>query len=322
MKSWENGQMASCLFRRYEENPILTAADWPYAVNSVFNPGAVQFEGETLLLVRVESMRGFSHLTVARSKDGKGYWRINQEPALRPDPNLREERWGIEDPRIVWLEEQQVYAVTYVSFSKGGPVVSLATTEDFNTFRRLGRLLPPEDKDASLFPRRFEGRFALLHRPLIRGESHIYISFSPDLKHWGDHQILIPVRPGSWDCDRVGLGAQPVETSHGWLIIYHGVRMTASGSLYRVGLALLDLEEPRRVICRSDEWVFAPREIYEHVGDVPGVVFPCGAVVDRDTNELRVYYGAADSYVGLAVADMDDVMEYVRSCPSPDGLES
>lgn len=322
MKSWENGQLASCLFRRYEENPILTAADWPYAVNSVFNPGAVQFEGETLLLVRVESMRGFSHLTVARSKDGKGYWRINQEPALSPDPRLREERWGIEDPRIVWLEEQQVYAVTYVSFSKGGPVVSLATTEDFNTFRRLGRLLAPEDKDASLFPRRFGGRFALLHRPLIRGEGHIYISFSPDLKYWGEHQILLPSRPGSWDGDRVGLGAQPIETSHGWLIIYHGIRRTASGSLYRVGFALLDLEEPWRVICRSDEWVLAPREIYELVGDVPGVVFPCGAVVDRDTNELRVYYGAADSYVGLAVADMDDVMEYVRSCPSPDGLES
>lgn len=315
MKNRENASMASHLFRRYEKNPILRAADWPYPANSVFNPGAVQFEGETLLLVRVEGMQGFSHLTVARSKDGKGGWRIKQEPALRPDPRFREERWGIEDPRIVWLEERQVYAVTYVSFSRGGPVVSLATTEDFNTFSRLGRLLPPEDKDASLFPRRFEERFALVHRPLIRGEGHIYISFSPDLKHWGDHQILIPVRPGSWDCDRVGLGAQPVETPHGWLIIYHGVRRTASGSLYRVGLALLDLEEPWRVICRSGEWVFAPREIYEQVGDVPGVVFPCGAVVDRETNELRVYYGAADTCVGLAIADMDDVMEYVMSCP-------
>lgn len=322
MNNHENASMASRLFRRYEKNPILKPADWPYPVNSVFNPGAAQFEGETLLLVRVEGMQGFSHLTVARSKDGKGGWRINQEPALRPEPRFREERWGVEDPRIVWLEERQEYAVTYVSFSRGGPLVSLATTKDFKTFRRLGRLLPPEDKDASLFPRRFKGRFALIHRPLIRGEGHIYISFSPDLKHWGDHQILIPVRPGSWDGDRVGLGAQPIETPHGWLIIYHGVRRTASGSLYRVGLALLDLEEPWRVVCRSDEWVLAPKESYERVGDVPGVVFSCGAVVDQETNELRLYYGAADSYVGLAVADMDDVMEYVRSCPSPEGLES
>lgn len=315
MKNHENASKAGHLFRRYEKNPILTATDWPYEVNAVFNPGAVQFESETLLLVRVEDMRGFSHLTLARSKDGKRDWRINHEPALKPDAPFREERWGIEDPRIVWLEEEQIFAVTYVSFSRGGPVVSLATTEDFNTFRRLGRLLPPEDKDASLFPRRFKGRFALIHRPLIRGEGHIYISFSPDLKHWGDHQILLAVRPGSWDCHRVGLGAQPIETPEGWLIIYHGVRATASGSLYRVGLALLDLEEPWRVICRSDEWVLAAREIYERIGDVPGVVFPCGAVVDHETNELRVYYGAADSCVGLAMADMEDVMEYVRSRP-------
>jgi len=321
MNNHENASMASHLFRRYEKNPILKPADWPYPANSVFNPGAVQFEGETLLLVRVEGMQGFSHLTVARSKDGKGGWRIDKEPALTPDPSSREEKWGIEDPRIVWLEEQQEYAITYVSFSRGGPVVSLATTKDFKAFRRLGRLLPPEDKDASLFPRRFEERFALIHRPLIRGEGHIYISFSPDLKHWGDHQILIPVRLGSWDGDRVGLGTQPIETPHGWLIIYHGVRRTASGSLYRVGLALLDLEDPCRVICRSDEWVFAPRELYERIGDVPGVVFPCGAVVDRETNELRLYYGAADTCVGLAITDMDDAMDYVRSCPSRERLE-
>ncbi|MFQ5885659.1 MAG: glycosidase [Anaerolineae bacterium] len=317
MKNRENASKASHLFRRYEKNPILRAADWPYEVNAVFNPGAVQFEGETLLLVRVEDMRGFSHLTVARSNDGKRDWRINHEPALRPDPRSQEERWGIEDPRVVWLEERQEHAVTYVSFSRAGPVVSLATTGDFNTFKRLGTVMPPEDKDACLLPRRFQGRFALIHRPFVRGEGHIYISFSPDLKYWGDHRILLAVRPGSWDADRVGLGAQPIETPEGWLIIYHGVRATASGSLYRVGLALLDLEEPWRAICRSEEWILAPREVYEQVGDVPGVVFPCGAVVDPETNELRVYYGAADTCVGLAIADMGDVMEYVRSCPPP-----
>ncbi len=315
MNDRENASMANRLFRRYEKNPILTVADWPYEANAVFNPGAVQFEGETVLLVRVEDMRGFSHLTVARSKDGKTDWLINQEPALEPDPRFREERWGVEDPRIVWLEERQEYAIAYVSFSRAGPLVSLATTKDFKTIKRLGRLLPPEDKDASLFPRRFKERFALIHRPIIRGEGNIHISFSPDLKHWGDDRILLPVRPGSWDGDRVGLGAPPIETPEGWLIIYHGMRRTASGSLYRVGLALVDLEEPYRMICRSDEWVLASRELYERVGDVPGVVFPCGAVVDRETNELRLYYGAADTCVGLAIADMDEVIEYVRSCP-------
>jgi len=305
------------LFRRYEGNPLLTPMHWPHLVNAVFNPGAIEFGDETLLLVRVEDMRGFSHLTVARSKDGKTNWEIDPRPTLEPDENYQEERWGLEDPRIVWIEERQEYAITYVSFSRGGPVISLAMTKDFQTFVRIGSLLPPEDKDASLFPRRFKGRFALIHRPVIRGEAHIWISFSPDLKHWGDHRVLIPTRPGQWDSHRVGLGAQPIETPEGWLITYHGVRQTASGSFYRVGLALLDLDEPWRVIRRSDEWVFGPKKNYERVGDVPAVTFPCGALIDRERNELRLYYGAADTAVCLATADMDVLMEYVRSCPDP-----
>ena len=194
------------------------------------------------------------------------------------------------------------------------------TTKDFHTFTQLGVLLPPEDKDASLFPCRFKGgfakeRFALIHRPIIRGEAHIWISFSPDLKHWGDHQVLIPTRHGWWDCHKVGLGPPPIKTSLGWLIIYHGIRLTASGSVYRLGLALLDLEKPWKIIRRSDEWVFGPVESYEQMGDVPGVTFPSGAIIDKKTNELRLYYGAADKVVGLAIADMDELMEYVRSCP-------
>jgi beta-1,4-mannooligosaccharide/beta-1,4-mannosyl-N-acetylglucosamine phosphorylase len=309
--------LASSLFRRYENNPILTASQWPYPANAVFNPAATKLGDETLLLVRVEDMRGFSHLTVARSTDGKMDWHIEPKPTLQPDKSAKEEKWGLEDPRIVWLEEQEAYAITYVSFSKGGPLVSLATTKDFQTFTRLGPLLPPEDKDACVFPRRFQGRFALLHRPLIRGEGHIWIAFSPDLKHWGDHRVLIPTRPGWWDCHRVGLGPQPIETPQGWLIIYHGVRFTASGSLYRVGLALLDLEEPWKVICRSEEWVLSPRESYERVGDVPGVIFPTGAVVHEETDELFLYCGAADTSVGLAIAPMSGIMEYILSCPIP-----
>jgi len=304
------------LFRRYEGNPILTPRNWPYPANSVFNPGAAQVDGETLLLVRVEDMRGFSHLTVARSWDGRTNWVVDPEPALEPEPNIREEQWGLEDPRIVFLEDEGKYAVTYVSFSQGGPLISLALTEDFRRFERRGPLLPPEDKDASLFPKRFGGRFALIHRPIIRGEAHIWISFSPDLKYWGEHRVLLPVRAGWWDCHKVGLGPQPMETSEGWLVIYHGVRRTASGNLYRLGLALLDLEDPCKVIRRSQEWVFSPKEDYELIGDVPGVVFPCGAVADEEKNELRMYYGAADTFVALAVADMDEVIDYIIHCPS------
>jgi predicted GH43/DUF377 family glycosyl hydrolase len=315
-KAFSEGKTPKGLFSRYDKNPILTATEWPYPANAVFNPGAVQVDGQTLLLVRVEDMRGFSHLTAARSRDGKTDWQIDPHPTLQPNGEYREEQWALEDPRIVWLEEEGRYAVTYVSFSQGGPLVSLATTTDFRTFTRYGALVPPEDKDACLFPRRFGGRFALIHRPMIREEAHIWISFSPDLKHWGDHRVLIHTRPGWWDSRRVGLGAQPIETLDGWLILYHGVRSTAAGAIYRVGLALLDLEEPWRIIRRSDEWVLGPREPYERLGDVPDVVFPTGAILDRNANEFRLYYGAADSTVGLALADPTELIEYIKSCPS------
>ena len=260
MINLERQKKAYGLFKRYAGNPILTTDDWPYAVNAVFNPASVRIDNETLLLIRCEDMRGFSHLTVARSKDGLTKWKVDPAPTFEADHDSREERWGVEDPRIVWLEEQKQYAITYTSFSEGGPVVSLAITKNFKTFARLGALLPPEDKDACLFPRRFKGRFALIHRPIVRGEAHMWISFSPDLKHWGDHRVLIMTRSAYWDCHRVGLGCQPIETEQGWLIFYHGVRMTAAGAVYRVGLALLDLHEPWKVLRRSDEWVLGPHD--------------------------------------------------------------
>lgn len=304
------------LFHRYGGNPIISPERWPYRANSTFNPAAVRHNGETWLLVRVEDMRGFSHLTFARSRDGITSWQIDDRPTLMPDPVYNEEQWGIEDPRIVWLSEREEFALTYVSFSKDGPMVSLALSKDLRNFVRKGAMLPPEDKDASLFPRMIKDRYVLIHRPIIRGEAHIWIAFSPDLKYWGDHKILIPVRPGCWDSLRVGLGPPPIETDEGWLIIYHGVRQTASGSLYRVGLTLLDLDEPWKIIRRSDEWVFGPREPYERVGDVPGVTFPTGTVYNEATGELLIYYGAADSTVCLATAHIDELLEYLLRGPA------
>lgn len=300
-------------FTRYVGNPILTPERWPYPANATFNPGAINHNGETHLLVRVEDMRGFSHLTFARSKDGRTGWQIDNVPTLKPEPDYNEEQWGIEDPRIVWLEERKEYAITYVSFSKDGPVVSLALSPDLRTFDRRGPMLPPEDKDASLFPRLINGYYVLIHRPIIRGEAHIWIALSPDLKYWGEHKILIPVRPG-WANTRVGLGPPPIETDEGWLIIFHGVRKTVSGSLYRVGLALLDLDKPWKVIRRCDEWFFGPYEPYERIGDVPGVTFPTGTVINSQTGELNMYYGAADTSVCLATANLKQLIKRVLGC--------
>ncbi|MBW1697941.1 MAG: glycosidase [Deltaproteobacteria bacterium] len=303
------------LFRRYENNPIITVKDVPYSANTVFNAGATRFNGETLLLMRVEDRRGISHFTAARSKDGIGGWEIDPQPTLMPEPEkYPEEIWGIEDPRITWMEEHNEWAITYTAYSRGGPMVSLACTKDFKKFRRLGPVMPPEDKDAALFPDRFGDRWAMIHRPVSAFPSvgaHIWISFSPDLKHWGDHQILIRARKGGWwDANKIGLSPPPLKTDQGWLILYHGVRMTASGAIYRLGLALLDLENPTRLIARSDRWVFGPEEPYEVFGDVNKVVFPCGWIMEEDT--IRIYYGGADTCIALATANLSDLLIWLK----------
>lgn len=318
MGSFEREKLAATLFKRYQGNPILTAEDWPYPINSVFNPAAVAVDGHVLLLNRVEDLCGFSHLTCARSEDGLTNWVIDEQPTMKPDQTTQEEKWGLEDPRIVWLEEQKQYAITYVSFSEGGPIVSLAVTRNFQTFARLGGLLPPEDKDACLFPRRFNGRFALIHRPIVRGDADIWISLSPDLKHWGDHRVLLKTRMAYWDGARVGLACQPIELPEGWLLTYHGVRGTTAGEIYRIGMALLDKEEPWRVLRRGEEWVLGPRESYERIGDVSDVTFVTGGVIMKQTNQLYLYYGAADDKVAVAMADVDQIREYIMACPKVD----
>lgn len=305
------------LFVRYANNPILTAKDWPYPVNTVFNPAAAMYEGKVILLARVEDRRGFSHLTRAVSEDGVSNWVIDRAPTLESDPAYPEEKWGIEDPRITYVEELEQYAVIYTAYSESGPTVYLATTKDFNHFDRMGSIMPPEDKDAALFPKKFGDKWLLIHRPIGHG-AHIWISASDNLKYWGDHRILITSRGGAWwDGSKVGLCAPPMETPDGWLLLYHGVRVTPAGSIYRLGLALLDLEDPTRLLRRSDEWIFGPRESYEKQGDIPDVVFPCGWVLDKGTGKVRMYYGAADTCIGLATATLSDLLTYIRSCPGP-----
>jgi predicted GH43/DUF377 family glycosyl hydrolase len=303
------------LFRRHPLNPILTVADLAYPANTIFNPAAVQVGNETILLMRVEDRRGHSHLTVARSKDGITGWVIDPQPTFVADPDrFPEEIWGVEDPRITYLEEQNRWAITYTAFSVGGPLVALAVTNDFRVFERLGPVMPPEDKDAALFPVRFKGRWAMLHRPVpaagLTG-AHIWLSWSPDLRHWGDHHILLRARRGGWwDANKIGLSPPPLLTEEGWLLLYHGVRMTASGAIYRLGLALLDRDDPTKVISRGDEWVFQPDEDYERFGDVDKVVFPCGWV--ETDGEVRIYYGAADSRIAVATARISDLLAWLK----------
>lgn len=308
------------LFQRHPDNPILSVSDWPYKANSVFNAAAAEVDGKILLLARVEDYRGISHLTVARSDDGISDWEIDDAPTLMPEPEkYPEELWGIEDPRITWIEDMNKWAICYTAYSQGGPLVSLALTTNFKTFRRLGSVMPPEDKDAALFPVKFNGLWAMLHRPVPRSSmlgAHIWLSFSPNLKHWGEHHEIISARQGGWwDANKIGLCSPPLQTEAGWLILYHGVKTTASGSIYRLGLALLDLENPLKLIRRTDEWIFGPKEHYEREGDVDDVVFPCGWV--KKDGKVLIYYGAADSRLCLATADLNELVEHVLKCPVP-----
>lgn len=306
------------LFQRHPGNPILTARQWPYPASTVYNPAAVLAGGETVLMVRVKDLRGISHLTACRSADGLTGWRVDPAPTFLPDPKSHpEELWGVEDPRITRLDEAGVWGLVYASYSRRGHEICLATTTDFRTFERRGTVVPPEDKNAALLPRRIGGRWVLLHRPVVGYEdAHIWVSYSDDLLNWGDSGILMECRRGAWwDAQKIGAGPPPLETPEGWLLLYYGARKTTTGSIYHAGLALLDLEKPGRVIRRSEEWVFGPRETYEVVGEESNVILPCGWVAEGDA--LRLYYGAADTCVAVATASLAQVLDYVLSCPEP-----
>jgi predicted GH43/DUF377 family glycosyl hydrolase len=309
---------AAELFTRHPSNPIITAKQLGHRANSVFNPAAARVADETVLLLRVEHRSGISHIEVARSSDGVTDWRFDASPLLSPEPERHpEEIWGCEDPRLTWLPERGEWIIAYTAYSRRGPLVSLAATTDFREVRRLGPVMPPEDKDAALFPRRIGGRWLMIHRPSpLRGLAHMWMSKSPDLRHWGDHELLLEAREGAWwDAGKIGLGPPPLETAEGWLLCYHGVHMTAGGSIYRVGLALLDLEDPRIVLRRSTEWVFGPEAPYERSGDVDKVVFPNGWILDEKTGIVSMYYGAADSSVALATAKLTDLLDHLRRMP-------
>jgi len=303
------------LFARHPGNPLLTAEDWPTPVNAVFNPAAAVVDGETVLVVRVEALTGISHLTVARSANGVDGWRIAAEPLLAPDERIESEQWGFEDARAVWVDELDRFAITCTAYGPAGPAVYLATTQDFVSIERRGIIINPEDKNAALLPERFNGRWILFHRPTTGfgvTHPHIALSRSHDLVSWSPPEVVLKPRDGAWwDSLRIGIGPPLVKTEHGWLLIYHGVKETVGGAIYRVGLALLDLEDPTRVLRRTPEWIFAPQAPYERQGDVGNAIFPCGLLHDSPTGELRLYYGAADTSICLATARLDDLLETV-----------
>ncbi len=251
---------------------------------------------------------------MARSQDGIGGWEIDPRPLLKPgEPDFPHEAFGCEDPRLTYLQDENEWIIAYTAYSPNGPAVALARTKDFRSVERLGLALSPNNKDAAVFPRRFNGRWAMLHRPVSGEIEHIWIAYSPDLVHWGSPACVLPERGGPWwDGVRVGAGTVPIETPDGWLLIYHGVKMMPAGPIYRLGLAMLDKDNPSRLLVRCDRWAMSPTEHYERYGDVPNVVFTCGALVRGD--DLWLYYGAADACTCLATVRLSMLADAIEQC--------
>ena len=240
-------------------------------------------------------------------------WKIDSKPTLLSNPdNFPEELWGIEDPRITFVKELKKYVIVFTAFTRDGPGVALALTKDFKKFERYGVIMPPEDKDAALLPYRINGNWAMIHRPVSAARAHMWISYSPDLKNWGKHILMMDARKGAWwDANKIGLSPPPIETSKGWLIIYHGVKQTCAGCIYRLGLALFDLNRPEICLKRGTEWIFAPEESYEQHGDVGNVVFPCGYTIAPDGDTLNIYYGAADTSIAHATGSIKEMLKWL-----------
>ena len=306
--------MSHGLFRRHPGNPILTAADWPTPVNAVFKPGAAVVDGETVVVARVEDRSGISHLGVAGSADGVGGSSVAPEPLLAPTDGIESEQWGFEDHARFGSPSSKRWMITCTAYGPSGPAVYLAMTTDFRSVERIGIICQPEDKNAALLPDRVDGKWILFHRPMTayagsRGE--IVLSRSDDLmSRSAPEQVLQPRHGAWWDSLRIGLGPPPLRTEHGWL-----VGSTESRRPWRTPLPcrprVTALEDPARVLHRAPEWVLGPSAPYERVGDIPNTVFPCGLVHDAPTGEVRLYYGAADTSICLATAQLDELLDAV-----------
>jgi len=300
------------VFTRRIRGPILTPADVPFHVNGILNPGVAEMDGEVVLLVRIEDRQGISHLRVARSRNGVDGWSIAERPLLEPDiGEFPFEEWGCEDARVTRTAPRE-WVIAYTAYSRYGPAVALAITCDFHTVTRLGVVLPPTNKDAVVLPRQFYGNWLMLHRPVTGNQEHIwFVCSSHDFQQWGSPGVLLAERGGPWwDGLRIGVGGPPIETEEGWLLIYHGVKDMGNRPVYRLGVALLDRDDPRKVLARASEWVFAPETDYEQRGLVPNVVYTCGALLRGD--EVWMYYGGADTVIGLATARLDNLLAFAR----------
>jgi beta-1,4-mannooligosaccharide/beta-1,4-mannosyl-N-acetylglucosamine phosphorylase len=296
---------------RYSKNPVIPR-DLISSTNSIFNSAVVPFKGEFAGVFRCDDRTRKMLLHRGFSSDGLS-WKLDPEPLQFScdEPEIAEFIYGY-DPRVVWIEDRY-----YVSWCNcyHGPTIGVGWTKDFETFHQLENAFLPFNRNGVLFPRKIDGNYAMLSRPSDSGHTpfgDIFYSESPDLTFWGKHRHVMSPVANSWQATKIGGGPVPIETSEGWLLIYHGVLTSCNGFVYSASVALLDLEKPWKVIARAKPYLISPQTLYECVGDVPNVVFPCAALCDSETGRLAIYYGAADTVTGLAFAYVDELVEFVK----------
>lgn len=296
------------IVHRYEGNPILTRADVPYPVATVHNAGVVKHQGRYMMLFRSHQHNGRSVIGLATSDDGYRF-NVAPEPFLRPateGPFAEYEEYGVEDLRICAIDGS--YLLTYSAYSRYGVRVALARTTDFIDVERIAIITEADYRNVVIFPERFDGYYARLIRPHSEiSPWSIWISYSPDLIHWGNSRVVMRPVVYHWDEMKIGPGATPIRTPQGWLHIYHGVFATMDGSVYRLGVALHDLNDPAHIIGVADDWILQPEAPWELVGYVHNVVFTCGAVEEED-GTVKIYWGAADSVMCVGSARIDDLI--------------
>jgi beta-1,4-mannooligosaccharide/beta-1,4-mannosyl-N-acetylglucosamine phosphorylase len=255
----------------------------------------------------------------AGSSDDGITWRLEEEPIQFAEPDFRGQTLAAGyDPRVIRFPEDDRYYVVWCAYY-GGATLGLAWTKDFKTFHRMDDPTPPWNRNGVLFPRKVKGSYVLLHRPGGPGHNNygnIFLSHSPDLVHWGRHRLVMKTL-GGWQSTKIGAGPVPIETSEGWLLIYHGVLTSCNGFIYSAGVALLDLDAPEKVVARARPYILSPQTLYECVGDVPNVVFPCAALCDAATGRLAIYYGCADTVVGMAFSTVDDLVRFAKENDGP-----
>ena len=305
------------LVKRYEGNPILTKDDVPYPVATVHNAGVIKHNDRYIMLFRSHLYNGRSVIGRAESTDGFSF-SVHPEPFLVPSADgifAEYEEFGVEDLRINPVEG--AYLLTYSAYSRHGVRVALARTKDFKSIERVALVSQADLRNAVMFPQKFQGRYARLDRPHSEiSPWAIWISYSPDLVHWGDSRVIMKPVPYHWDEMKIGPGAPPFKNDKGWLHIYHGVFETMAGAVYRLGVALHDLEDPSEVIGVSDQWILQPEDPWEVGGYVPNVVFTCGAVPEND-GTVKIYWGGADTVMCVGTAVIDDLVELCLSVSRP-----